>query len=282
MGACPRCKYDHPPVSFTAWAWAVRDAKDKPPAGQVAVLLILGTRMNPATGCGWISRERLMADLGVKKETVTRATIWAMNNLLLNRLVRGHRTWDGGATDSLWVLADPSTAPTGAVEGSTAQTGAVEQPTTAQTGALDGTHNSAHLPHTRAQMGAPKEEPVEEEPINPPVAPPEEPATAANGSGPPRKRGTRVPPDFPDQLRADPKHAEWFRRECPDVDGRVQLAQFMDHWTSRAGAGATKVDWFATWRKWMRTEQEKITNRRQHSSTRPVRTDPEHEWMMNR
>ena len=43
--ACPRCRHDHPPVSFTAWAWAVRDAKDKPPAGQIAVVLLLGTRL---------------------------------------------------------------------------------------------------------------------------------------------------------------------------------------------------------------------------------------------
>jgi hypothetical protein len=74
---------------------------------------------------------------------------------------------------------------------------------------------------------------------------------ASNG----RTRGTRVPPDFPDQLRADPKYAEWFRRECPGVDHRYELAQFMDYWTAKTGKDATKLDWPATWRKWMRKAQ---------------------------
>ena len=33
---------------------------------------------------------------------------------------------------------------------------------------------------------------------------------------------------------------------------RFEAEKFRDYWTSKAGQGAAKVDWFATWRNWMR------------------------------
>lgn len=82
------------------------------------------------------------------------------------------------------------------------------------------------------------------------AAPPPDPDPPATP-----KRGTRVPAGLPDQLRADAAFCEWFRRECPDVDGGYELAQFMDYWTAKTGKDATKLDWKRTVQKWMRKAQ---------------------------
>ena len=123
-------------MSFTAWAWAVRDAKDKPPAGQLAVIFMLGTRMDPATGCGWTRRVDLMADAGVKRDTVTAATIWAIEHHLVRRLDTGRRRGDGSVSYSLWVLTDPVHPAVGGV--SRAEQGVVDPGTSrAEQGAVE-------------------------------------------------------------------------------------------------------------------------------------------------
>jgi hypothetical protein len=83
------------------------------------------------------------------------------------------------------------------------------------------------------------------------------PTDSLRSSVPPKpKRGTRVPEDLIEQLRDKPGIVEWFRTECPRVDGRLQNEQFMDYWRAAPGQKGIKVDWVATWRRWMRTAQE--------------------------
>lgn len=72
----------------------------------------------------------------------------------------------------------------------------------------------------------------------------------------PTAKGTRVPEDLPARLRADPALTAWFRENCPNVDGRHEMDQFMDHWRAASGQSASKRDWVATWRKWMRKAQQ--------------------------
>ena len=38
---------------------------------------------------------------------------------------------------------------------------------------------------------------------------------------------------------------------------KSELAKFIDYWRARAGPGAIKLDWDATWRNWMRTANER-------------------------
>jgi hypothetical protein len=45
---------------------------------------------------------------------------------------------------------------------------------------------------------------------------------------------------------------DWAKAECPGVDGRWETAQFRDHWLAASGVNATKRDWTAAWRTWMR------------------------------
>lgn len=66
-----------------------------------------------------------------------------------------------------------------------------------------------------------------------------------------RKIGSRLPVDW--QLPI--AWGQWALDEVrgSDVDLiRSQADQFRDYWISKSGSGATKMDWEATWRNWMR------------------------------
>ena len=48
----------------------------------------------------------------------------------------------------------------------------------------------------------------------------------------------------------------WARQEHPAVDLARQADQFRDHWLAKAGKDGAKLDWFATWRNWVRRAEE--------------------------
>ena len=50
--------------------------------------------------------------------------------------------------------------------------------------------------------------------------------------------------------------ADWARQERPDLDLRSVGEQFRDYWSAKAGSGATKLDWQATWRNWVRNQKQ--------------------------
>jgi hypothetical protein len=84
-----------------------------------------------------------------------------------------------------------------------------------------------------------------------------------------RTRGTRIPASFTvtDAMRAwAVADATKVRQSPPDLatfadwlDRHTQ--QFCDHWTGKNGSDAVKLDWVATWRKWIRTEIDKVAQR---------------------
>jgi hypothetical protein len=69
---------------------------------------------------------------------------------------------------------------------------------------------------------------------------------------PPRRRGTRIPLPF----EVDDAMAGWVRRECPQLGWERETEKFCDYWKAAAGRTATKLDWPATWRVWMRRASE--------------------------
>lgn len=93
----------------------------------------------------------------------------------------------------------------------------------------------------------------------------EEQLTPSLRSGEPRKRAT--PPKkatrIPDDFTVTPEMVAWAREHTPHVDGRHETAKFIDYWRSKS-RDATKTDWVATWRNWMRRALE------QHGGTRPA------------
>jgi hypothetical protein len=46
---------------------------------------------------------------------------------------------------------------------------------------------------------------------------------------------------------------EWAQKERPDIDVRKVAEQFKDHWIAQPGQRGVKLDWFATWRNWVRS-----------------------------
>ena len=45
---------------------------------------------------------------------------------------------------------------------------------------------------------------------------------------------------------------EWAQKERPDIDVRKVAEQFKDHWIAQPGQKGVKLDWYATWRNWVR------------------------------
>lgn len=71
---------------------------------------------------------------------------------------------------------------------------------------------------------------------------------ASGEATPKQKRGTRVTPDWmPSQKTIDTLQAEY-----PNLDYRAEHADFIDYWLAKPGQAALKLDWDATWRRWMR------------------------------
>ncbi|WP_375694288.1 YdaU family protein [Bartonella sp. AD24XZML] len=59
-------------------------------------------------------------------------------------------------------------------------------------------------------------------------------------------RGCRLPTDF------EPDYDFAIAEGLPPERVKVEIAKFRDYWRSKAGANATKTDWKATWRNWVR------------------------------
>lgn len=61
-------------------------------------------------------------------------------------------------------------------------------------------------------------------------------------------KAARLPPDW-----FLPKAwGEWAEAERPDLDIRREADSFRDYWVAKSGRDATKNDWQATWRNWIR------------------------------
>jgi hypothetical protein len=77
------------------------------------------------------------------------------------------------------------------------------------------------------------------------------PNTPLSSSNINRKRGERLPPDFqPD--RGIAKQLGWSDSQ---IDSEIE--NFRDYWIAKPGAGGCKLDWPATWRKWVRSSKVK-------------------------
>jgi hypothetical protein len=63
-------------------------------------------------------------------------------------------------------------------------------------------------------------------------------------------RATRIPEPFivKTEMRA------WAAKEVPSVDVDRATRMFVDYWRAKSGRDATKADWEATWRNWLRRD----------------------------
>ncbi|SEP58114.1 Uncharacterized conserved protein YdaU, DUF1376 family [Pseudomonas sp. NFACC02] len=65
---------------------------------------------------------------------------------------------------------------------------------------------------------------------------------------PKSSRGTRLPADWtlPQEWR------DWAAANRSDISVDLEADKFRDHWHAATGTKATKADWLATWRNWVR------------------------------
>lgn len=81
------------------------------------------------------------------------------------------------------------------------------------------------------------------------IEPSIEPTTKSRAS-----KGTRLPTDW----SLPEEWMEWALNERPDwgdVDVLKVAETFKDFWIAKTGSSATKMDWLATWRNWVRNEK---------------------------
>jgi hypothetical protein len=108
-----------------------------------------------------------------------------------------------------------------------------------------------------------------ESPVIPSKDPSVEPLLPIPGAARTAK-ATRIPDDF----MPDEKMRAWFVGENLQLaipNPRAEHENFCDYWRAKAGADARKLDWPATWRRWMRTAASRSnyrpTNGSAHSKT---------------
>lgn len=79
-----------------------------------------------------------------------------------------------------------------------------------------------------------------------------------------QRTATRIPDNF----QPDEKMRAWFAAEKLGqvIDGRLEHDQFVDFWTAEAGPRARKLDWPATWRRWMRKAASHASSRRPYGA----------------
>ena len=75
-----------------------------------------------------------------------------------------------------------------------------------------------------------------------------EPGEVEPGEVAARKRAARIPDPF--VLTAEMR--AWAAAEVPGLDVDAHTREFVDYWRAESGAKASKLDWLATWRNWMR------------------------------
>jgi hypothetical protein len=107
---------------------------------------------------------------------------------------------------------------------------------------------------TVSDGGAPSSSPI---PLSsPPTPPPIIPHTPS--PTPETKRATRLSTDW--VLPA--AWGRWALDEgCAESVIRLEADKFRDFWCSKSGKDATKVDWFATWRNWIRNSSKAPASR---------------------
>ena len=82
--------------------------------------------------------------------------------------------------------------------------------------------------------------------------------------------GKRLPADWTPSPQAV-RFAEGLKLDVARV-----AEDFRDYWTARAGAGARKTDWLATWRIWCRKEAERASTARR-PAVAVTATAPDHD-----
>ena len=78
-------------------------------------------------------------------------------------------------------------------------------------------------------------------------------------------RATRIPHDW----KPSDDERRWAEDARPDLSIKLEIEKFRDYWTAKSGADATKRDWSATWRNWIRNSRATAANPPNPGAPRP-------------
>ena len=70
-------------------------------------------------------------------------------------------------------------------------------------------------------------------------------------------RGSRLSTDF----CLTEEWMQFCRQERPDLNIQKTFETFKDYWVAKAGQQGVKLDWFATWRNWVRSQNQAPVNK---------------------
>lgn len=71
-----------------------------------------------------------------------------------------------------------------------------------------------------------------------------------------KKRGTASGARLPDDWQPSTELRKWAAENSPHVNWPAETEKFADYWRAQPGAKGRKTDWDATWRNWMRRQEE--------------------------
>jgi hypothetical protein len=85
-----------------------------------------------------------------------------------------------------------------------------------------------------------------------------------------KERACRIPPEWqPSQIDSDFAFSKGMSHERT----ATETEKFRNYWTAKSGAGATKLDWAATWKNWVLQSIERVPGNQP-----PVPIDKEPDW----
>ncbi|WP_208541749.1 DUF1376 domain-containing protein [Bartonella capreoli] len=86
------------------------------------------------------------------------------------------------------------------------------------------------------------------------------------------KRGCRIPEDF------EPDYDFAIQEGLPPERVKIEIAKFRDYWKAKSGQGATKTDWPATWRNWVRKAVEDLKKGKNYGKPGVEQTKQQRGW----
>jgi len=85
------------------------------------------------------------------------------------------------------------------------------------------------------------------------------------------KRGQRLPDDW----QPSNELLEWAKQQRPDLDTLTEIDNFCDYWHAESGARASKLDWNAAFRRWIRNTRSTFSTAKAAQNNAPKIDKPE-------
>jgi len=85
------------------------------------------------------------------------------------------------------------------------------------------------------------------------------------------RKGERLPEEF----QPDEKSWKIMAEHFPQIDLKLETHAFRDYWQSATGANATKKDWDAAWRNWIRNSYKRGAGRKTQKESEDARRERE-------